>query len=66
MHIRYGYDIEIVCEQDVPAILMLDVHPDRRADISQPDELVATSLSTGAPCPKSPRATCSARHFERL
>lgn len=51
MHIRYGYDIEIVCEQDVPAILMLDVHPDRRADISQPDELVATALSTGAPCP---------------
>ncbi len=51
MHIRYGCDIDIVCDQTLPAILMLDVHPDRRSDISEPDVLAASSLATGAACP---------------
>ncbi|AVO47193.1 transglutaminase-like domain-containing protein [Phreatobacter cathodiphilus] len=51
MHIRYGFDIEITCDQALPSILLLDVHPDRRTDISQPDTMAVTSLADGAPCP---------------
>ncbi|MCZ8314239.1 transglutaminase family protein [Phreatobacter sp.] len=48
MHIRYGYDITISCEQATPAILMLDVHPDRRGDLVQPDTPEVTALADGA------------------
>ena len=50
MHIRYGYEIDVLCEQALPAILMLNVHPDRRGDIGQPDVLSAVSLADGTPC----------------
>ncbi|PTM39151.1 transglutaminase family protein [Bosea sp. 124] len=44
MRIRYGYNIEIVCQQDLPLITLLDVHPSRRHDLVAPDELRVTSL----------------------
>lgn len=44
MQIRYGYRIELVCQQDLPLITLLDVHPSRRHDLIRPDEMVATSL----------------------
>ena len=50
MHIRYGYEIDVLCDGPVPAILMLDIHPDRRGDISQPDVLTVTSLADGTLC----------------
>lgn len=51
MHIRFGYEIDIVCQQAVPALLLLEVHPDRRHDISQPGALQATSLVSGTEQP---------------
>ncbi len=51
MHIHYGYDIEIQCEQELPSILMLDIHPDRRSDITQPDTMTVTALAGGISCP---------------
>lgn len=45
MHIRYGYRIEITCQQNLPLITMLDVHPSRRHDLIRPDEMVATTLA---------------------
>lgn len=44
MQIRYGYRIELLCQNDLPLITMLDVHPSRRHDLVRPDEMVATSL----------------------
>jgi transglutaminase-like putative cysteine protease len=36
MQIRVGYSISVACEQSTPAILKLEVHPDREPDILQP------------------------------
>lgn len=44
MQIRYGYRIELVCQQDLPLITLLDVHPSRRHDLVQPDEMRVVSL----------------------
>ena len=44
MHIRYGYNIEIVCQQELPLITLLDVHPSRRHDLLTPGEMTVTSL----------------------
>lgn len=44
MRIRYGYRIELVHEQPLPLITLLDVHPSRRHDLIEVDEMVATSL----------------------
>ncbi|RYE82008.1 MAG: transglutaminase family protein, partial [Hyphomicrobiales bacterium] len=44
MHIRYGYRIELVCEQPSALLTLLDVHPSRRHDLIHPDEMRATSL----------------------
>lgn len=44
MRIRYGYNIEIVCQQDLPLITLLDVHPSRRHDLVAPDEMAVNSL----------------------
>ncbi|MFN3673585.1 MAG: transglutaminase-like domain-containing protein [Bosea sp. (in: a-proteobacteria)] len=44
MQIRYGYRIEIVCEQELPMVTLLDVHPSRRIDLIRPDEMLVTSL----------------------
>lgn len=45
MHIRYGYRIELVCQQELPLITLLDVHPSRRHDLVRPDEMIVTSLT---------------------
>jgi transglutaminase-like putative cysteine protease len=47
MQIRYGYRIDVLCDAPTPFITMLDVHPDRRADITTPDELRVTDVLTG-------------------
>jgi transglutaminase-like putative cysteine protease len=44
MQIRYGYRIELLCQNDLPLITMLDVHPSRRHDLVRPDEMLVTSL----------------------
>jgi transglutaminase-like putative cysteine protease len=46
MYIRYGYRIDAICQQQTPFIAMLDVHPDRRADVTDADGPVATALSS--------------------
>jgi transglutaminase-like putative cysteine protease len=47
MHIQYGYNIEIYCDQQIPLITMLDVHPSVRRDITSPDTMTLTSASSG-------------------
>lgn len=47
MHIRYGYRIDVLCEAPTPIITMLDVHPERRADITAPDDPRVTAYLTG-------------------
>lgn len=47
MHIRYGYRIDVICEQPTPVIAMLDVHPERRADLTEPDDPQITTLGGG-------------------
>ena len=44
MRIRYGYNIEMICEQDLPLVTLLDIHPSRRHDILVADELNIVSL----------------------
>lgn len=44
MHIRYGYRIELVCEQPSALLTLLDVHPSRRHDLIRPDEMRVTLL----------------------
>ncbi len=39
MTIRAGYDIRFRCEVPTPLVLMLSVHPSRRADLLQPDTM---------------------------
>lgn len=45
MHIRYGYRIELLCQQSLPLITLLDVHPSRRHDLLRPDEMQVTALA---------------------
>jgi transglutaminase-like putative cysteine protease len=45
MHVRYGYRIDILCDATTPVIAMLDVHPERRADLTMPDDPMITSLT---------------------
>jgi transglutaminase-like putative cysteine protease len=47
MHIHYGYRIDVLCDAPTPLITMLDVHPERRADLTASDEPNFTSLATG-------------------
>ncbi len=54
MQIRYGYRIELVCEQPIDLLTLIDVHPSRRHDLIRPDEMRVTPLSgTGEPIPVS-------------
>lgn len=39
MHIKIGYDLVYDCVQPVPMVLMLSVHPSRRADLIVPDDM---------------------------
>ncbi len=48
MHIRYGYRIDLLCSDPTPVIMTLDVHPERRADITTPDEPRVSAYLTGA------------------
>lgn len=45
MHIRYGYEIELTCDQETPLVTMLDVHPSRRGDVTMPDDMQVTGLT---------------------
>ncbi len=45
MRIRYGYDIELVSDGELPLVTLLDVHPSRRHDLVQPDEMVVKALA---------------------
>lgn len=47
MQIQFGYQIDVICDRDVPLITMLDVHPSRRNDLTEPDGMVATAIATG-------------------
>jgi transglutaminase-like putative cysteine protease len=49
MHIRYGFDIDVLCSAETPIITLLDVHPTDRRDITQPDNFEARALSDGRP-----------------
>jgi transglutaminase-like putative cysteine protease len=48
MHIKFGYRIDVLCDAPTPVIVMLDVHPERRSDLSTPDDMRVTSFQTGA------------------
>lgn len=47
MYIRYGYQIELVCDQPTALITLLDVHPSRRSDVTQPDDMQVRELKSG-------------------
>jgi transglutaminase-like putative cysteine protease len=49
MHIRYGYEIELTCDQEMPLVTMLDIHPSRRGDVTAPDDMQASGLSIKEP-----------------
>jgi transglutaminase-like putative cysteine protease len=49
MHIRYGYRIDLLCKAPTPVIAILDVHPERRSDLTLPDDPQVTSYLTGEP-----------------
>ncbi len=46
MHIRYGYEIELICDQETPLVTMLDVHPSRRNDVTMPDDMQVKGFLT--------------------
>ncbi|KRE24814.1 transglutaminase [Bosea sp. Root483D1] len=39
MQIRYGYRIEVICEQPTALLTLLDIHPSRRHGLIRPDEM---------------------------
>ncbi len=45
MHIRYGYRIDILCEEPMPLLTMMDIHSSRRSDITMADALVARQVT---------------------
>ena len=45
MHIRYGFRLEAITGASTPVAVMLDIHPSRRHDLTQADDLVATALA---------------------
>jgi transglutaminase-like putative cysteine protease len=47
MHIRYGYSIDMECTAATPFITILDVHPTQRADLTEPDDMLANGLVDG-------------------
>lgn len=47
MHIRYGYRIELVCPDDAEIVTLLDIHPSRRGDITEPEWRSAAGLVKG-------------------
>jgi transglutaminase-like putative cysteine protease len=47
MHIRYGYDIHVETQSDIPLITLLDVHPSARADMTAPESIEVTTLNGG-------------------
>ena len=47
LHIRYGYLIEIETAAAAEIAVRLDVHPDQRGDITQPDAMAAEALAGG-------------------
>jgi transglutaminase-like putative cysteine protease len=53
MEIRCGYRIEVVCYQPTPAVLLMDPHPERDADVLTAPDLAMTSLANGADVPSS-------------
>ena len=42
MHIRYGFDIEITLPQETAIVTLMDVHPERHADIVEQSPFQAT------------------------
>lgn len=53
MEIRCGYRIDVVCSQPTPAILLLDPHPSRDADIVNGPHNVVTSLTDSRDIPRT-------------
>ncbi len=51
IEIRCGYQIEVVCHQPTPAILLLDPHPSRDTDIVSGPNSGVTSLADGSDVP---------------
>jgi transglutaminase-like putative cysteine protease len=47
VHIRYGYSLDLVQDEASCVTAILDVHPAQRGDITQPEQIVARSLSVG-------------------
>jgi transglutaminase-like putative cysteine protease len=47
MHIRYGYQIDILCDQSLPLVTVLDIYPTRRSDITSPDTMIVTTFAGG-------------------
>ena len=55
MQIRYGYRIEVICEQPTAMLTLLDIHPSRRHDLIRPDQMRVAPLATQpAPISMSP------------
>lgn len=48
MHIRYGFELETITAVPTPIAVMLDIHPSRRHDLTQADDLVASALADPA------------------
>jgi transglutaminase-like putative cysteine protease len=42
MLIRFGYDITVQCEEPTPMVCLMEVRPERRADMTVPEQLVTT------------------------
>jgi transglutaminase-like putative cysteine protease len=49
VYIRYGYIVEIETEAEAEIGVRLDIHPEQRGDISQPDVMTARARRGGAP-----------------
>jgi transglutaminase-like putative cysteine protease len=48
MHIRYGYRLDVACDEATTLTTRLDIHPDRRTDLTAPEDLVAMPLAGGS------------------
>jgi transglutaminase-like putative cysteine protease len=42
MHIRFGYDITVDCEQPTPMVCLMEIRPERHGDLVAPVQLVTT------------------------